>query len=235
VNHHTVLPQFTPTPIGGFPHVHMAHSAQIFNHLDNKVLLAWVQVEHPKFLVRVFNHSAKDIAEKTAIIAECIRMSIASIADYVHQETPPICISPPQPQGGRGSKDFSIGFLVHRVLEEMRNLIVNQCIWSSPNITFEALPFNCSPPPELLFCLSGFTTSDTDLVRKAITDVWSHEDHRHEINDIFSLWPYPHTSDLFSHPYCHHLFTVCITLQQDQLIQSNTQIQYGPMYGSDLI
>jgi hypothetical protein len=84
INHRTVLPQFTPTPIGGFPHVHMAHSAQIFDHLDNKVLLAWFQVEHPKFLVRVFDHSAKDIAEKPAIIAEHIRASIATIADYVH-------------------------------------------------------------------------------------------------------------------------------------------------------
>ncbi|KAG2751352.1 hypothetical protein P692DRAFT_20727477 [Suillus brevipes Sb2] len=186
VNHRTVLPQFTPTPIGGFPHVHMAHSVQIFDHLDNKVLLAWFQVEHPKFLVRVFDHSAKDIAEKTAIIAEHICASIATIADYVHQETPPIRVSPPQPQGGRGSKDFPIGFLVHKVPEETRNLIVNQRIWSSPDITFEALPFNCSQPPELLFCLSGFTTSDTDLVRKAVADVWSHEDHRHEIDDIFS-------------------------------------------------
>ncbi|KAG1740689.1 hypothetical protein EDB19DRAFT_1908435 [Suillus lakei] len=168
VNHRTVLPQFTPTPIGGFPHVHMAHSAQIFDHLDNKVLLAWFQVEHPKFLVRVFDHSAKDIAEKTAIIAERIRASITTIADYVHQETPPIRVSPPQPQ------------------EETRNLIVNQRIWSSPDITFEALPFNCSQPPELLFCLSGFTTSDTDLVRKAVADVWSHDNHRHDIDDIFS-------------------------------------------------
>jgi len=89
INHRTILPQFTPTPLGGFLKVHMAHSAQIFDHLDNKVLLAWFQVEHPKFMVRVFDHSGKDVAEKTAIIAERLRASIATIADFVHQETPP--------------------------------------------------------------------------------------------------------------------------------------------------
>ncbi|KIK31852.1 hypothetical protein CY34DRAFT_19504 [Suillus luteus UH-Slu-Lm8-n1] len=174
VNHRTVLPQFTPTPIGGFPRVHMAHSAQIFDYLDNKVLLAWFQVEHPKFL-------RKPLSLRNAYV----RVSLLSLTTYI-KKPPPIRVSPPQPQGGRGSKDFPIGFLVHKVPEETRNLIVNQRIWSSPDITFEALPFNCSQPPELLFCLSGFTTSDTDLVRKAVTDVWAHDNHRHDIDDIFS-------------------------------------------------
>ncbi|KAG2121776.1 hypothetical protein BD769DRAFT_1671176 [Suillus cothurnatus] len=186
VNHRTVLPQFTPTPPGGFPLVHMAHSAQIFDHLDDKVLRAWFQVEHLKFMVRVFDLPAKEIAEKTAITAERIRASIAIIADYIHQESPLVRVSPPQPKGGRGAKELPTGFLVHSVSEETRNLIVNQRIWSSSDITFEALPFNCTQPPELLFCLSEFTTSDPELVRKTVTDVWSHDAHRHDIDDIFS-------------------------------------------------
>ncbi|KAG2148249.1 hypothetical protein BD769DRAFT_1659734 [Suillus cothurnatus] len=191
INHRTILPQFTPTPIGGFPKVHMAHSAQIFDHLDNKVLLAWFQVEHPKFMVRVFDLSGKDVAENTAITAERIRASISIIADFVHQEAPPIRVSPPQPQGGRGAKEFPVGFLVHKISEEARNLIVNQRIWSSTNITFEALPFNCPSPPELLFCLSGFTTSDANIVRKAVVDIWAHDDNRHHIDDAFSMCGFP--------------------------------------------
>jgi hypothetical protein len=142
----------------------MAHSAQIFDHLDDKVLCTWFQVEHPKFMVRVFDLPAKEIAEKTAIIAEYICTSIAIITDYIHQEPPLIRISPLQPKGSRGAKEFPTGFLVHRVSEETRNLIINQRIWSSSNITFEALPFNCTQPPELLFCLSEFTTSDPELI-----------------------------------------------------------------------
>ncbi|KAG1747299.1 hypothetical protein EDB19DRAFT_1905469 [Suillus lakei] len=67
--HSTTLPQFTPAPNGGFPTVHMSHLAQIFNHLDNRVLLTWFQVEHLKFMIRVFDHSGKDVAEHAAIIA----------------------------------------------------------------------------------------------------------------------------------------------------------------------
>jgi len=64
---------------------------------------------------------------------------------------------------------------------------VNQRIWSSADITFEALPFHCPHPPELLFCLSGFTTSDANIVRKAVVDTWSLDENRHHIDDMFSM------------------------------------------------
>ncbi|KAG2037247.1 hypothetical protein BDR03DRAFT_1010941 [Suillus americanus] len=185
-HHRTILPQFTPIPIGGFPKVHMLHSAQIFDHLDTKVLLAWFQVVHPKFLVRVFDHSGKDITEGTAIIAERIHSSVAIIANYIHQDAAPIRVSPPQPQGGRSAKDYPTCFLVHNISDKTKELILNQCIWSATNITFEALPFACQHPPDLLFCLSSFTTSNVETVHKMVADVWAHEDNRHHINNFFS-------------------------------------------------
>ncbi|KAG1837269.1 hypothetical protein DFJ58DRAFT_863121 [Suillus subalutaceus] len=112
----TTLPQFTPAPTGGFPTVHMSHSAQIFDHLENRVLLAWFQVVHPKLMVRVFDHSGKEVAEQAAIIAERVRANITTIAESIHHDTPPIRVSPPQPQGGKGAKNFPIGFLVHKLL-----------------------------------------------------------------------------------------------------------------------
>ncbi|KAG1820986.1 uncharacterized protein BJ212DRAFT_1478084 [Suillus subaureus] len=93
----TALPQFTPALTSGFPIIHMLHSAQIFDHLDNRVLLAWFQVEHPKFMVQVFNHSGKGVAEQAAIIAEHICTTITTIVESIHHTTP-VCISPPQPQ-----------------------------------------------------------------------------------------------------------------------------------------
>ncbi|KAG1765349.1 hypothetical protein EDD22DRAFT_845461 [Suillus occidentalis] len=47
-------------------------------------------VDHPKFMVRVFDQSGKDVAERPAIIVEQLHASIAVIADFVHQEAPPI-------------------------------------------------------------------------------------------------------------------------------------------------
>ncbi|KAG2132749.1 hypothetical protein DEU56DRAFT_757259 [Suillus clintonianus] len=165
----------------------MSHSAQIFDHLENKVLLAWFQVQHPKFMVRVFDHSGRDVFEKAAIIAERIRVNIAIIANFVHQGAPPVRVSPPQPQGGRDSKDFPTGFLVHNVSEETRNIILDQRIWAANDITFEALPFGCPHPPELLFCPSGFTTANAEIIGKTVADVWAHEENRHRINNIFSM------------------------------------------------
>ncbi|KAG2032912.1 hypothetical protein BDR03DRAFT_1014861 [Suillus americanus] len=166
-NHHTILPQFTPTPTQGFPTIHMSHSAQIFNHLDNRVLLTWFQVEHPKFMVCVFDLPRKEVAKWAAIIAEWIRASIATIAEF-------------------GQHEFPTGFLVHKISVETMNPILHQHIWSAADITFEAIPFNCVHPPEHLFCLSGFTTFDIDTVLQTITDVWSRDENRQCIDDIFS-------------------------------------------------
>ncbi|KAG2749055.1 hypothetical protein P692DRAFT_20648258, partial [Suillus brevipes Sb2] len=185
-NHTTSLPQFTPAPTGGFPTVYMSHSAQVFDHLDNKVLLAWFQVAHPKFLIRVFDHSGKDVAERAAIIAERIRANITTIAESLHNDTPSIRVSPPQPQGGKGAKHLPIGFLVHSVSNETKDLILKQRIWSTTDITFEALPFNCANPPDLLFGLSGFTTLDAVTILQAVKETWLQDEIYGRIESLFS-------------------------------------------------
>ncbi|KAG1797203.1 hypothetical protein EV424DRAFT_1546721 [Suillus variegatus] len=153
-NHAISLPQFTQAPTGGFPKVYMSHSAQIFDHLENKVLLAWFQVEHPK----------------------------------VPQQRPPptIRVSPPQPQGGKGAKNLPNGFLVHSVSNETKDFILRQRIWSTTDITFEALPFNCTNPPDLLFGLSGFTTLDAATVLQAIQETWAQDETYNHIESFFS-------------------------------------------------
>ncbi|KIK36154.1 hypothetical protein CY34DRAFT_780647 [Suillus luteus UH-Slu-Lm8-n1] len=185
-NHNAALPQFTPMPSRGFPTVHMSHSAQIFDHLDNRVLLVWFQVEHPKFMIRVFDHSGKDVAEKAAIIAERVRANIAIIAASIHQGAPTVRISLPQPHGRKNAKDLPTRFLVHKITEETKNLLLNKRIWSTADLTFEALPFSCTNPPELLFCLSGFTTLDTDTILQAVTNTWSIDENQSRIEGLLS-------------------------------------------------
>jgi hypothetical protein len=121
-NHQTTLPQFTPTPIGSFPEIHMFHSAQIFDYLDNKVLLAWLQVVHPKLLVRVFDCFRKDIAEKPAVIAEYIHTNIVIIVNFVYQDTIPICISLPHSHKvGKEPKTVHPAFSYTRSPKEPKN------------------------------------------------------------------------------------------------------------------
>ncbi|KAG2154431.1 uncharacterized protein EDB93DRAFT_1248232 [Suillus bovinus] len=153
----------------------MAHSVQMFDHLDNKVLLAWFQMEHPKFMVHVFDHSGKDIAEKTAITVERLKACISIITDFVHQ----------------GAHQSASPRLNPKISEEAKEPILDQHIWSSMDITFEVLPFNCPNPPELLFCLSSFTTLDANVIHKTIVDVWAYDDNRHHIDGIFSMCGFP--------------------------------------------
>ncbi|KAG1722598.1 uncharacterized protein EDB91DRAFT_1255994 [Suillus paluster] len=187
----TLLPQFTPPLNGGFPKVHMSHSTQIFDHLDNRVLLTWFQVEQPKFMDRVFDHSRRDIAERATIIVEHVHANITTIAESTHHDALPVHVFPPQPQGGKGAKNFPIGFLVHRVSNETKNLLLNQCIWSMTDLTFEALPFNCTHPPELLFGSTGFTTLDIVTILQAISETWTQDNNRYCIEEFFSKCSLP--------------------------------------------
>jgi hypothetical protein len=196
-NQVTTLPQFTPTPDGGFPIVHMLHAAQIFDHLDNWVLLAWFQVPHPKLMIQGFDHSGKDVTEQATIIAECICVNVTAIAESIQHDTPPICISPLQPQGGKDAKSFPLGFLVHSVSNETKTLLLNQHIWSTADLTFEALPFNCAHPPELLFSLEGFTTLDPTIISQAITETWNQEETRHRIESFFSTCSLPDDKPIY--------------------------------------
>ena len=184
INQSTILPQFTPIPEGGFPRTHLSHSAQLFDFLDKDTLMAWFKVKHPKLLVRVFDYSGKDIQEQAAIVTERLRTNITIIANFVHQGTANIRVSPPQPQGGKDAKQLPTSFLVHSISEETKDLLLKNRIWSASDITFEARHFHCTHPPTLLFCLSGFTTTDCSIVQNAIADVWAAEDNKAEIADI---------------------------------------------------
>ena len=184
INQVTTLPQFTPIPEGGFPRTHLSHSAQMFDFLDRDTLMAWFKVEHPKLLVRVFDHSGKDILDQAAVITERLRTNITIIANFVHQGTVNVRVSPPQPQGGRDAKLLPMSFLVHNISEETKDLLLTNRIWSATDITFEARRFHCTHPPTLLFCLSSFTTTDCNIARQAIAAVWASEENRAEIADI---------------------------------------------------
>ncbi|KAG2069427.1 hypothetical protein BDR04DRAFT_1156637 [Suillus decipiens] len=164
-NQATTLPQFTPTPAGGL-----------------------VPSPSPQIHDSGLDHSGKDITERAAIIAECICANVTAIAESIHHDIPPICVSPPQPQGGKDAKSFPLGFLVHNISKETKTLLLNQHIWSTVDLTFKALSFNCAHPPELLFSLAGFTTLDLTTISQAITETWNQEETCYCIESFFSTF-----------------------------------------------
>ncbi|KAG1775066.1 hypothetical protein EV702DRAFT_1199663 [Suillus placidus] len=142
-NNITILPQFTPMP---FTRSSLPGS------------------KTPQTHIQVFDHTGKEVHESATILTECIRANISIISNFVQQEAPPVHVSPPQPQGGKDAKEFPTCFLVHGILVETKDLLLSQRIWSVSDITIETYPFSCQCPPDLLFCISGFTTPSCKVI-----------------------------------------------------------------------
>ncbi|KAG0700959.1 hypothetical protein DFH29DRAFT_876238 [Suillus ampliporus] len=98
VNSLTVIPQFTPIPQGGFPHIHLAHAAQLFDFQATKVITAWLKVPHPKIIIRVFDHDGKNPSVKGPILVERLCRAITEIAHFIHQDEQEVKVSPLCPE-----------------------------------------------------------------------------------------------------------------------------------------
>ncbi|KAG0691782.1 hypothetical protein DFH29DRAFT_1010202 [Suillus ampliporus] len=169
VNSLTVIPQFTPIPQGRFPHIHLAHAAQLFDFQAAKVITAWLKVPHPKILIRVFDYDGKNPSMKGPILMN--RKSKSHL--HAQKTTAP-------------ESDRPLSFLAYNISEETKTLILNQCIWSSMDISFAAHQFSVKSPPLLLFCLHGFSTTDTNTVKSAVHNTWTEDMTRWDIGDILS-------------------------------------------------
>ncbi|KAG2059347.1 hypothetical protein BDR06DRAFT_967885 [Suillus hirtellus] len=82
----TMIPQFTPILAGGFPKIHLAHAAQLFDFQAPKVITAWLKVPHSKILIRVFDHDGKNPSIKGPILVERLCKAIMDIAQFMHQD-----------------------------------------------------------------------------------------------------------------------------------------------------
>jgi hypothetical protein len=178
--------QFTPAPPGGFPRIHYAHSAQIFDHQSPKVINAWLKVAHPKVLFRVFDYDGRDPSGKTPILVERARKTITEIGNAAHHNLQNLRVSPPCPEAGREEFGYPLSFLAYNITEEVKSILLTQRIWSSPEITFEVQSFNALSLPKLLLCLHGFTTQDSEVVRTVVYDTWAEDVARWDIGEILA-------------------------------------------------
>ncbi|KAG1732700.1 hypothetical protein EDD22DRAFT_852699 [Suillus occidentalis] len=105
VNSLTVVPQFTPIPQGGFPHIHLAHVVQLFDFQAAKVITAWLKVPHPKILIRVFDHDGKNPSVKGPILIERLHRAITEIAHFIHQDEQKVKVSPLCPEAANEETD----------------------------------------------------------------------------------------------------------------------------------
>ncbi|KAG1874965.1 hypothetical protein F4604DRAFT_1925120 [Suillus subluteus] len=183
----TAILHFTPIPLGGFPQIHLSHTAQLFDFQSPKVIMAWLKVPHPKLLIRVFDHNGKNPSVKGPIFVERLRKAIMDIANFVHSDNPEVKVSPPCPEATiKDDDEHPLSFLAYNLSEEMKKIIISQRIWSSPDVTFAAHQFSVNTPPLLLFCLQGFSTTDVKTVKDVVFDTWSNNATRWDIGEILA-------------------------------------------------
>ena len=77
-----------------------------------------------------------------------------------------------------------ITFLAYGISQHMATTILEQRIWSFPEVTFEATPFETKTIPHLILCIAGFTFPDEQNVEEAVQKVWSEPNNVSRLTDI---------------------------------------------------
>ncbi|KAH7909130.1 hypothetical protein BJ138DRAFT_1102940 [Hygrophoropsis aurantiaca] len=169
----------TPPPENGFPTIHLTQSAQLFDNLDPSVLASWISAPDPKFLIRIFDYNGINSRDKESVFVGKIKAVIKSIAAPEERDEFEANISPPITK--QGAKFKALGFLAQDIPRSITERVLEQRIWSTPAITFEARPFRELTAQTLLLCLQGFTTQDSNVVARAVYDAWNSTAARREI------------------------------------------------------
>jgi hypothetical protein len=79
---------------------------------------------------------------------ERLHKAITDIANFVHSDNQEVKVSPLCPDATiKDDEEHPISFLAYNFSEEMKNIILSQHIWSSPDVTFAAHQFSVNTPP----------------------------------------------------------------------------------------
>ena len=75
-------------------------------------------------------------------------------------------------------------FLVYGVSQHLSDIILAQRIWSVPQVTFEAFPYECNVIPSIILCLAGFICPDETTVANSVTTAWLQSSPKEQMVDI---------------------------------------------------
>ena len=163
---------FTPPPANDFPITHRGIPGEFLIGLSPETVTTWCEVPSPKFFIRIFDYDGSNTRARHASLIGLVRIAIQEIAktkgyaDVDARIAPPTV--PPIP-----TIHPLITFLVYDITQETATAILQQRIWSSPEVTFEAFPFDTDTIPSLTLCLTGFTTPDEKAARNAVLSAWA--------------------------------------------------------------
>lgn len=163
---------FTLPPPEGFPITYRGSAAEFMLNLAQDTVIAWRTMAEPKFFVRFYDYDGKDATKHQTLVLK-LQKSLEIIAAHAGSSTTMLKISPPvAPVPAAPDATPPTTFLVYGASQLLRKIVVEQRVWSVPQVTFEAYPFESNVIPTIILCLAGFICPDDDTVTNSVKAAW---------------------------------------------------------------
>lgn len=155
-----------------FPTIYRGLPGEFLQGLPSETMDAWCDVPPLKFFVRFFGYDGSNQTVQHPSLIGRFKKAVEEIAIATGDTVTSAEVAPPLPPTPR-TKNALITFLAHDISQLTTDVILNQKIWSFPEITFEAVPFETETIPSLIQCVAGFTSADENSARGTIAETWS--------------------------------------------------------------
>lgn len=179
-----VLSRYTYLAADNFPTVYRGIPGEFLQGLPPDTIKAWCNVALPKFFVRFFGYDGGNQRERHPSLIGHFRKAIEEIAVLKGDKEPLARIAPP-PTPTSVTAHPLVTFLAYGISQHTATTILDQRIWSFPEVTFEATPFETKTIPHLILCIAGFTSPDEQSVEEAVRKVWDEPSNTSRLADIF--------------------------------------------------
>ena len=151
------------------PKIQLHHPRSLFDHISDNTITKWWNLEGSKLLVAPFDdniHSHElhhDIKGRIlAAIHEITLSNSVSIAAH------------PISEEAIEKKEIPTTFIIYKLSETHRQILLQRRIWASINIAFQVAPLEpvC---PDFLFNIQGLSTLEPGIIMATVKEAWNDE------------------------------------------------------------
>lgn len=175
--------RYTHLPSNNFLTTYRGIPGEFLQGLPPDTVKAWCDVAPPKFFVQFFGYDGGNQREKHPHLIGLFRKAVEEIAALRGDKELLARIAPP-PSPTSATTHPLVTFLAYGISQHMATTILDQRIWSFPEVTFEATPFETKTIPHLILCIAGFMSPDEQNAEKAVKKVWNKPGNAFRLADI---------------------------------------------------
>ena len=149
--------------------IHDAHPSSVYDLIAPETYKEWENLAESKLLAIPFENEkrTKDSNEKIG------KKIFSAVREITNSTT--LGVAAPLPNKESLSNDqVPNTFLIYNLSEVHRQILIQQTVWSSTNITFRVTTPSMKLPT-FMFAIKDLRTMDPNLVRNMIKDVWNDE------------------------------------------------------------